>query len=156
MAKQVRFVKQPLVEGQAVAEVAAFDADGNPVDVTGGSGSAVPAEGSITNAMLAGGITKDKLAAGVIPVVPAAPTADTLSGATDTGKSVMKAKDAAAARTAIGAGAPYSLPAATATVLGGVKQAAYVADPAGDTVTKAESIALRNALVTAGSMAPKA
>lgn len=39
-----------------------------------------------------------------IPTVPAAPTADTLSGATAVGKSVMKAADAAAARTAIGAG----------------------------------------------------
>lgn len=34
----------------------------------------------------------------------AAPTADTLAGATDTGKSVLKATDAAAARKAIGAG----------------------------------------------------
>lgn len=34
----------------------------------------------------------------------AAPTADTLSGATAVGKSVMKAVDAAAARSAIGAG----------------------------------------------------
>lgn len=39
-----------------------------------------------------------------IPNVPPAPTADTLSGATTVGKSVMKAADAAAARTAIGAG----------------------------------------------------
>ena len=39
-----------------------------------------------------------------IPTVPAAPTADTLSGATATGKAVLKAADAAAARTAIGAG----------------------------------------------------
>lgn len=33
--------------------------------------------GSITNAMLAGGITKDKLAAGVIPTVPGAATTAT-------------------------------------------------------------------------------
>ena len=39
-----------------------------------------------------------------IPNVPAAPTADTLSGATTVGKNVIKAADAAAARTAIGAG----------------------------------------------------
>lgn len=38
------------------------------------------------------------------PTIPAAPTADTLSGATAVGKSVIKAADAAAARTAIGAG----------------------------------------------------
>lgn len=36
--------------------------------------------------------------------IPAAPTADTLSGATATGKAVLKAADAAAARSAIGAG----------------------------------------------------
>lgn len=34
-----------------------------------------------------------------------------------------------------------------------VKQAAHVADPAGETPTKDEFIALRNALVTAGMMA---
>lgn len=39
-----------------------------------------------------------------IPDVPSAPTADTLSGATATGKAVLKAVDAAAARSAIGAG----------------------------------------------------
>lgn len=42
------------------------------------------------------------------PTIPAAPTADTLSGATDTGKAVMKAEDAAAARKAIGAGTSSS------------------------------------------------
>lgn len=39
-----------------------------------------------------------------IPTVPPAPTADTLSGATATGKAVLKATDASAARSAIGAG----------------------------------------------------
>lgn len=34
-----------------------------------------------------------------------------------------------------------------------VKQAAHVSDPVGETPTKAEFIALRNALVTAGQMA---
>ena len=34
--------------------------------------SSTPADGSVTNAMLAGGITADKLAAGVIPTVPKA------------------------------------------------------------------------------------
>lgn len=46
----------------------------------------------------------------------------------------------------------YVLPAATTSALGGVKQVAHVADPAGDTPTKAEYIALRDALVTAGIM----
>lgn len=39
-----------------------------------------------------------------IPTVPPDPTADTLSGATATGKAVLKATDASAARSAIGAG----------------------------------------------------
>ena len=68
----------------------------------------------------------------------------------------------------------YILPAATDDKLGGVKvgtgltiqdgklstapvpKMAYIEDPAGDTVTKAEFIALRNALVSAGYMAAKA
>ena len=42
---------------------------------------------------------------------------------------------------------------ATTAKAGLVKQAAHVNDPAGETPTKAEFIALRNALVTAGLMA---
>lgn len=42
---------------------------------------------------------------------------------------------------------------ATKEKAGLVKQAAHVSDPVGDTPTKAEYIALRNALVTAGMMA---
>lgn len=64
-AKQVRFVTndEPF-DNQNVAELAAFDAAGKPVAITGGS----------------------------------APTVDTLHGATDTGRAVMKATNAAAAR----------------------------------------------------------
>ena len=40
--------------------------------------------------------------------------------------------------------------------LDGMTKMAYIEDPAGDTVTKAEFIALRNALMTAGYMAAKA
>jgi hypothetical protein len=47
--------------------------------------------------------------------IPAAPTADTLSGATTVGKSVLKATDAAAARTAIGAGTSSLALGATAS-----------------------------------------
>ena len=36
----------------------------------------------------------------------------------------------------------------------GITQADYVADPAGDTPTKAEFISLRDAMVTAGVMEP--
>lgn len=49
-----------------------------------------------------GAVTAAKIASGVIP---AAPTVDNLSGATATGRAVMKATDAEAARTAIGAAA---------------------------------------------------
>lgn len=80
----------------------------------------------------------------------ATPTVDTLEGATAVGRGVMKATDAAAARKAIGAGtsnfggsyndlankptipAAYSLPAASATALGGVKKGAAVPDLAAD------------------------
>lgn len=128
-------------------------------------GSDVP-DGSITTAKLASkAVTADKIADGVIP------TADTIGGATEIGRSVVKAADAAAARAAIEAGTSnfsgsyndlsekptipgeYTLPAATESELGGVKQVGYVADPAGDTPTKAEYIALRDAMVTSGLMA---
>lgn len=52
-----------------------------------------------------------------------------------------------------GAGPAYTLPAATPTVLGGVKQAAKVADAAGEAPTKAEYNALLAALRTAGILA---
>ncbi|MBW3081972.1 hypothetical protein [Bifidobacterium phasiani] len=42
---------------------------------------------------------------------------------------------------------------ATTSTAGVVRQAAHVPDPAGDTPTKAEYVALRDALVTAGIMA---
>ena len=85
--KQVRFVKSDSRNPvQDIAELAVFDASGNPVDPP-----TSPAEGSVTTA------TKEKA--------------------------------------------------------GLVKQAAHVDDPAGETPTKAEFIALRNALVAAGQMA---
>lgn len=50
--------------------------------------------------------------------------------------------------------APGVIPtAATTSVTGLVKQATHVADPAGEAPTKAEFIALRDALVAAGQMA---
>lgn len=47
----------------------------------------------------------------------------------------------------------YNLPAANKTTLGGVKQAALVAEAAGENVTKAEFKALLDALKAAGQMA---
>lgn len=51
------------------------------------------------------------------------------------------------------AGATYTLPAATKSVLGGVRQAARVNEAAGENVTKAEFKALLDALKAAGIMA---
>lgn len=100
-----------------------------------------------------------------------AATVDTLQGATETGRSLMKAASANAARSAIGAGtssfsgsyndltdkpsipSAYKLPAATTSALGGVKMAAHVASAAGDNVTKAEFEALLDALEAAGIVA---
>lgn len=47
----------------------------------------------------------------------------------------------------------YTLPAATATTLGGVKQGVAVADAAGDAPTKAEFAALLASLRTSGAIA---
>lgn len=106
--KQVRFVKadsrNPV---QNIAELAVFDASGNPVDPPTSL-----ADGSVTNAKLAdNAVTATKIASGVLPTN------------------------------------------ATKEKAGLVKQAAYVNDPAGETPTTAEFIALREALVTAGLMA---
>lgn len=120
---------------QAIKPIQFVDADGNPIDITGGGapttipqGALIPGaginltrdndSGVITASIKDKGVTAGMLADGVIP-------------------------------------APYVLPAA-GSALGGVKRAAYVADPAGDTVTKAEFIALRDALVASGAMAAKA
>lgn len=100
-----------------------------------------------------------------------AATVDTLQGATETGRALMKASSAEAARSAIGAGtssfsgsyndltdkpsipSAYKLPAASASALGGVRQAVHVASAAGENVTKAEFEALLDALEAAGIVA---
>lgn len=96
--KQVRFVKadsrNPV---QDIAELAVFDASGNPVDPP--------------TSLADSSVTAAKIASGVLPTN------------------------------------------ATKGKAGLVNQAAYVNDPAGDTPTKAEFVALRDALVTAGQMA---
>lgn len=126
--KQVRFVKagsrNPV---QDIAELAVFDASGNPVDPPTSL-----ADGSVTAAKLAdNAVTSVKIQDGSI-------TGPDLANNTVT-----------AAKIASGV-----LPTnATKDKAGLVKQAAHVNDPAGETPTKAEFIALRNALVTAGLMA---
>ncbi len=126
--KQVRFVKadsrNPV---QNIAELAVFDASGNPVDPPTSL-----ADGSVTTAKLANNaVTSSKIQDGSI-------TGSDLANSTVT-----------AAKIASGV-----LPTnATKEKAGLVKQATHVNDPAGDTPTKTEFIALRNALIAAGQMA---
>ena len=71
---------------------------------------------------------------------------DTLSGATETGTSLMKAADAQTARNAIGAGEPYTLPAA-GDAIGGVKKCAAV-DFTKDSATAETCATAIDALIT--------
>jgi hypothetical protein len=73
-------------------------------DVTGKPATFTPTIGTTATTAMAGNT-----------VIPAAPTADTLSGATAVGKSVLKAADQGAARTAIGAGTSSLALGTTAT-----------------------------------------
>lgn len=126
--KQVRFVKEDSRNPvQDIAELAVFDASGNPVDPPTSL-----ADGSVTTAKLAdNAVTSVKIQDGSI-------TGSDLANNTVTAGKI----------------ASGVLPTnATKEKAGLVKQAAHVTDPAGETPTKAEFIALRDALVTAGQMA---
>lgn len=126
--KQVRFVKadsrNPV---QDIAELAVFDASGNPVDPPTSL-----ADGSVTTAKLAdSAVTSVNIQDGSIT---GADIADNTVTATKIASGVLPTN-------------------ATKEKAGLVKQAEYVNDPAGETPTKTEFITLRDALVTAGLMA---
>ena len=126
--KQVRFVRadsrNPV---QDIAVLAVFDATGNPVDLPTSLD-----DGSVTNVKLAdNAVTSVKIKDGSI-------TGTDLANNTVTADKI----------------ASGVLPTnATKGKAGLVKQAVHVADPVGDTLTKKDFIALRDALVTAGMMA---
>lgn len=126
--KQVRFVKadsrNPV---QDIAELAVFDASGNPV----GPPTSL-ADGSVTTAKLAdNAVTSAKIQDGSITGIDLANNTVT---ATKIASGVLPTN-------------------ATKEKAGLVKQAAHVNDPVGETPTKAEFIALRDALIAAGQMA---
>lgn len=126
--KQVRFVKadsrNPV---QDIAELAVFDVSGNPVNPPTSL-----ADGSVTTAKLAdNAVTSAKIQDGSIT---GADLANNIVTATKIASGVLPTN-------------------ATKEKAGLVRQAAHVADPVGETPTKAEFIALRNALVAAGQMA---
>lgn len=133
-------------DGATVVDLIYVDDERAPQDPpASGGGSAEIADGSVTTVKLAAkAVTKEKIADGVIPTVPGKATTST--------DGLMSKEDKAKLEGVAPNANNYTLPAATTGALGGVKQVAHVADPAGDTPTKQEYIALRDALVTSGIM----
>ena len=128
-------------DGATTVDIVYVDDERNPQEPpASGGGSAEIADGAVTTAKLAAkAVTKEKIADGVIPTVPgkASTSADGLMSKEDKSKLDGVAANANA----------YVLPAATASTLGGVKQAAHV-DGASGTVQQ-----IVDSLVAAGIMA---
>ena len=137
-------------ESQEAIDLNIVDSSGRHVDL--GGGQAEPGDGSITAAKLAASAVETE------KIKDAAVTEAKIADAAVTGEKIA---DGAVTDDKIAAGtinadklASGVIPtAATTSVTGLVKQAAHVADPAGEAPTKAEFIALRDALVAAGQMA---
>ena len=137
-------------ESQETIDLNIVDSSGKHVDL--GGGQAEPGDGSITAAKLAASAVETE------KIKDAAVTEAKIADAAVTGEKIA---DGAVTDDKIAAGtinadklAPGVIPtAATTSVTGLVKQAAHVADPVGEAPTKAEFIALRDALVAAGQMA---
>ena len=137
-------------ESQEAIDLNIVDSSGKHVDL--GGGQAEPGDGSITAAKLAASAVETE------KIKDAAVTEAKIADAAVTGEKIA---DGAVTDDKIAAGtinadklAPGVIPtAATTAVPGLVKQAAHVADPTGEAPTKAEFIALRDALVAAGQMA---
>lgn len=137
-------------ESQGAIDLNIVDSSGRHVDL--GGGQAEPGDGSITAA---------KLAASAVETEKIKDSAVTEAKIADAAVTEAKIADGAVTDDKLAAGtinadklAPGVIPtAATTSVTGLVKQAAHVADPAGEAPTKAEFIALRDALVAAGQMA---
>ena len=96
-AERLNHMESGIADGQNAAAVNWSNLSGKPATFA-------PTIGKTATTAMAGNTS-----------IPAAPTADTLSGATAVGKSVMKAADAAAARDAIGAGTSSLALGTTAT-----------------------------------------
>ena len=129
-------------DGATTVDIVYVDDERNPQEPpASGGGSAEISDGSVTTAKLADkAVTAAKIADDVIQTVT--------GKATSSADGLMSKEDKAK----LDGLNNYTLPAATTGALGGVKQVAKVADPAGETPTKQEYIALRDALVTAGIM----
>ena len=128
-------------DGATTVDIVYVDDERNPQDPpASGGGSAEISDGSVTTAKLAAkAVTKEKIADGVIPTVPgkASTSADGLMSKEDKSKLDGVAENAN----------NYTLPAATTSALGGVKQAAHVDGTSGTVQQIVES------LVNAGIMA---
>lgn len=128
-------------DGATTVDIVYVDDDRNPQEPpASGGGSAEIADGAVTTVKLAAkAVTKEKIADGVIPTVP--------GKATSEADGLLSKEDKAKLDGVAANANNYTLPAATTSALGGVKQAAHV-DGTSGTVQQ-----IVDSLVAAGIMA---